>query len=196
MDLLLGLTGTLNGSCLAATGNGRLDTPANRCVLEIDSPSAPLRCDAAFALPSWLDLALTASSEVCELPIAASGFLLVHDDQGREIGRVSSAAYSLRDGASVRVKAQAEGGCFRLEVLERIVRIDPPQHGDVLHFGWGCSVVTSTWTLGSSRGSEYQAVSTTVIDWPADPPEADRLGPRFDSATYDQEGARLRLSLS
>ena len=76
------------------------------------------------------------------------------------------------------------------------MRVDPPQYGADLDFGWGSSVLTSTWTLGSARGSEYQVVSTTVVNWPAGTPAGDRKRIRFESAALYREETRIRLSLT
>ena len=195
MDVALDLTGTVNGTPLATTGRGRLDLGAGRCVLEIGAPPLPLRWDPVLVVPQWLDGLLLAGPWADDLPISASGFVLVQDDQGREVARVSTAAYVLREEETVRVRAQVEGGRVRFEVLERVVRVDPPQYGDVLDFGWGSSVLTSAWTLGSARGSEYQVISTTIVDWPAGTPTGDRKRVRFESAALDRGEARVRLSL-
>lgn len=193
MELEFALTGTANGTPLEAVGGGVLDP--GHCELWLESQRSPLRWDPTLALLAIFDIARVAGPHASELPIAGDCHLFVYDDQERDMGSLHATSLVLFGADTVHVRLQIEDARVRFEVGEQLVRVGPPVIGSEVALGPRSTVVTGAWSIGSSRGSEYQAVSTTVVEWPAVRPPA-RPSARFGSAKLTAREGRIELSLS
>ena len=151
-SITLELSGSVNGAAVSGSGQCSLDPAAGRLELTMEVPRVPLGWDPALAVSVAVDallLAQRAGPPDPGLPALVRTRQVLLDEQ---VGEAALAAVVRRVGTGLAVRLQFEGARFRLELLEKFVRIEAPARAITMSVA-GLRVLTSACPSGRAGGA-------------------------------------------
>ena len=168
------LVGCANNSQVVLTGSGSADPGSGRVTLAAGADRIPLGWDPALVLLGGMDILLLVSATRGSgfpifdlphdgLPVLGRTHAEILDDQGREAGITTMAWYAHQLGDVLSWRGQLLKAQVGFEVLERITTV-PPFHGVVISTERQETILTSTLSFETNRGSSYRCVVTTRAD--------------------------------